>query len=66
MPKKIFGAERDEVVREWRGLCNEEFHDLYSLPDIIQVIKSKKMRWVGHVAFSGEERGAGREVVRVT
>ena len=59
MPKKVFGAKRDEVAREWRGLCNKKLHDSYCLPDIIQVVKSKRMIWVGHVVFRWE-------VVRVT
>jgi hypothetical protein len=48
--RRIFGPKRDEVAREWRRLHNEELNDLYSSPNIIRVIKSKKMRWVGHVA----------------
>jgi hypothetical protein len=47
--RRIFGRKRDEVTGEWRKLHNEEFCDLYSSPSIIRIIKSKKMRWAGHV-----------------
>jgi len=53
---RIFGPRRDEVTGEWRRLYNEELNDLYSLPNIVQVIKSRRMRWAGHVARMGEER----------
>jgi hypothetical protein len=46
----IFGSKRDEVKGEWRKLRNEELHDLYSSPSIIRIIKSRRMRWAGHVA----------------
>jgi hypothetical protein len=48
--RKIFGPKRDEVTGEWRKLHNEEFHNLYSSPDIIRQVKSKRIRWAGHVA----------------
>jgi len=48
---------RDEVKEEWRRLHNEELNDLYSLPNIVQVIKSRRMRWAGHLACMGEDRG---------
>jgi hypothetical protein len=48
--RKIFGPKRDEVTGERRKLHNEEFRDLYSSPSIITIIKSRRMRWVGHVA----------------
>jgi hypothetical protein len=51
---------RDEVTREWRRLHNEELNDLYTSPNIIRVIKSRRMRWAGHVARMGEVRGAYR------
>jgi hypothetical protein len=54
---RIFGPKRDEVTGEWRKLHNEELHDPYFSPNIVQVIKSRRMRWAGHVARMGEERG---------
>ena len=54
--KRIFGPKRDEVRGEWRKLHNEELNDLYSSPIIVWVIKSKRMRWVGHVARMGTEQ----------
>jgi hypothetical protein len=59
----IFGPKRDEVTGEWRRLHNEELNDLYSSPNIIRVIKSRRMRWAGHVARMGEGRGAYRILV---
>jgi hypothetical protein len=50
----MFGPKRDEVTGEWRKLHNRELHNLYSSPDIIRQIKSKRMRWAGHVARMGE------------
>ena len=55
--RRIFGPRRDEVTGEWRRLHNEELNDLYSSPNIVRVIKSRRMRWAGHVARMGEERG---------
>jgi hypothetical protein len=51
---RIFGPKRDEVTREWRRLHNEELNDLYSSPNIIRVIKSRRMKWAGHVACMGK------------
>jgi hypothetical protein len=53
--RRIFGPKRDEVTGEWRKLHNKELHDLYSSPIIIRIIKSRRMRWAGHVARLGEE-----------
>ena len=53
----VFGPKRDEVTGEWRKLHNEELSDLYSLPNIVRVVKSRRMRWVGHVARMGEGIG---------
>jgi hypothetical protein len=51
--KGIVGSKRDEVTGEWRQLHNEELHDLYCSPNIVRVIKSRRMRWTGHVARMG-------------
>ena len=56
----FFGPKRDEVTGKWRKLHNEELNDLYSSPDIVRVIKSRSLRWVGHVACVGERRGVYR------
>jgi hypothetical protein len=59
--RRIFGPKRDEVMGKWRKLHNGEFHNLYSSPDIIMQIKSRRMRWVGHVAHMGK----GKKVYKV-
>jgi acyl-coenzyme A synthetase/AMP-(fatty) acid ligase len=55
--RRIFGPRRDEVTEDWRRLHNEELNVLYSSPNMVRVIKSRRMRWAGHVARMGEERG---------
>ena len=57
MLRRIFVPRRDEVTGEWRRLHNEELNDLYCSPNILRVITSRRMRWAGHVAHMGEERG---------
>jgi hypothetical protein len=54
--RRIFGSNRDEVTGSWRKLHNEELHNLYYSPSIIRMIKSRTMRWGGHVARMGEKR----------
>jgi hypothetical protein len=54
--RRIFGPKRDDVTGELRKLHSEELHDLYSLPSIIRIIKSRRMRWAGHVARMGRRR----------
>ena len=61
--RRIFGPRRDEVTGQWRRLHNEELNDLYSSPNIVWVIKLRRMRWAGHVARMGEERGVYRVLV---
>jgi len=61
--RRIFGPRRDEVTREWRKLHYEELNDLYSSPNVVPVIKSRRIRWVGHVARMGERRGLYRVLV---
>ena len=63
MLRRIFGPRWDEVTREWRKLHNEEFNGLYCSPNIVRVIKLRRMRWVGHVACVGESRGEYRILV---
>jgi hypothetical protein len=60
--RRIFGPEREEDG-SWRKLHNDELHNLYSSPNIVRVIKSRKMRWAGHVACMGEGRGVYRVLV---
>ena len=55
--RRIFGPRRDEAM-EWRRLHNGELNDLYPSPNIVRVIKSRRVRWAGHVARMGEERGS--------
>jgi len=51
--RRVFEPKRDEVTGEWRKLHNDEFRDFYSLPNIVRVVKSRRMRWAGHVARMG-------------
>jgi hypothetical protein len=59
---RIFGPEREEDG-SWRKLHNDEFHSLYSSPNIVRVIKSRRIKWVGHVARMGEGRGVYRVLI---
>ena len=61
--RRICGPRKDDVTGEWRSLHNEELNDLYSSPSTMRVIKSRRMRWAGHVAHMGEERGVYRVLV---
>jgi hypothetical protein len=61
--RRIFGPKRDEVTGEWRRLHNKELYALYSSPNIIRVIKSRRLRLTGHVARMGDRRGAYRALV---
>jgi len=61
--RRIFGPRRDEITGEWRRLHNEELNDLYCSPNIVRVIKSRRMRLAEHVARMGEERGVYRVLV---
>ena len=61
--RELFGPKRQEVTEEWRKLHNEELNDLYSLLNIVRVVKSRRMRWTGHVALMGEWKGVYRVLV---
>ena len=61
--RRVFGSKRDEVTGEWKKLHNEDLSDLYSLPNIVRVVKSRRMRWAGHVARMGKGRGVHRVLV---
>jgi hypothetical protein len=61
--KKIFGPKREEVTGEWIRLYKVEPYAMYSSPNIIQVIKSRRMKWAGYVARTGDRRGACRALV---
>jgi hypothetical protein len=61
--RRVVGPKRDEVTGKWRKIHNEELNYLYSLPNIEWVVKSRRMRWAGHVARMGEDRGVHRVLV---
>jgi len=61
--RKILGPKEEEVTQAWRHLYNEELYDLYCSPNVIQVTKSRRMRWVGHVACRGEKGNAYKVLV---
>jgi hypothetical protein len=63
MLRRIFGPKRDEVIGGWRKQHNEDIQNVYSLPSIIGMIKSRGMRWAGHVAHMGDKRNAFRILV---
>jgi hypothetical protein len=63
MLRRIFGPKRDGVMGGWRKLYNEELHNLYSSSSIIRIIKSRTMRWAGHVTRMGEKRNVYRLLV---
>jgi PAS domain-containing protein len=62
--RRIFGLKSEEVIGDWRKLHNEELHNVYSSPSIIRMIKSRRMRWTGHVTRMEEKRNAYRTLVR--
>jgi len=61
--RRVFGPKRDEVTVEWKKLHNEELNDLYSLRNMLRLVKSRRMRWVGHVARMGKDRCVHRVLV---
>jgi hypothetical protein len=61
--RRILGPKREEVIRGWKKLHNVELHNLYSSPSIIRMIKSRRMRWAGHVVQMGDKRNAHRILV---
>ena len=61
--RRIFGPKRDGVTGDWRKLHNEELSSLYSSPNIVRLIKSRRMRWAGHVSQMGEGRGVHKVLV---
>jgi len=61
--RRVFGPKRNGVTAEWRKLHNEELRDLYSLPNIVRVVKARRMRWAGHVVPMGVWRGVHRVLV---
>jgi hypothetical protein len=61
--RRVFGPKRDEVTGEWRKLLNEELNDMYSITNIMRVVKSRRMRWAWYVARMGEGRGVHMALV---
>jgi hypothetical protein len=61
--RRIFGPKRNKVTEDWRKLHNEELHDLHTSHNIVQVIKLRRIRWVGHIVRMGEERDVYRVLV---
>jgi hypothetical protein len=61
--RRVFRPKRDEGTGKGRQLHNKELNDLYSLPNVVRVVKLRRMRWAGHVAFMGEERSVHRVLV---
>jgi hypothetical protein len=61
--RRVFGPKRDKVTGDWSKLHKEQLNDLFSLPNIMWVVKSRRMRWAGHVVHMGEERGVHRVLV---
>jgi len=62
--RRVFVLKRDELTGEWRKSHNEELSDLYSLPNIVRVVKPRRMRWAGHMARMGQGREVYRENLR--
>jgi hypothetical protein len=61
--RRIFGSKKDDAIEKWKKQHHEELNDLYCSPNIVRVIKSRRMRWVGHVARMGKGRGVYRVLV---
>jgi hypothetical protein len=61
--RRVFGLKRNQVTGDWRKFHNEELHNLYSSPKSVRVIKTRRIRWTGHVALMGEGRGVYRVLV---
>jgi hypothetical protein len=66
LSSSLFGPKREEVAGGWRGLHNEDLHNLYASPNVVRVIKQRRMRWAGHVACIGEMRNAYKILVGET